>query len=234
MSRLWRYGSVYSRTRDFIVGKHNSWEDRPIWFDVWTKHPPRRQPVILEKTATSSIGYRANFDPVGSRPVPNLLYEADVIRAQYRRDFVDAPVTCLPLLRLDLPLSEKVTRRMNELSDGELSMAGDGGELIDDQLYHTALRDFGIRQTAEDLEAMLEKFSDLPAEDNLFADDYGDFEVDEVAEEKQLPKVPSIHDLLEDLLKNKMKLIEQRRQKMEENRLQSMSDPAEFFTTFNK
>ena len=63
MSRLWRYGTVYSRTRDFIVGKYHSWESRPVWFDVWTKHPPLRDPVLLERTPVSDMGLRERWDP---------------------------------------------------------------------------------------------------------------------------------------------------------------------------
>ena len=49
MSRLWRYGSPYTRVRDYIQNKFIAEENRPIWFDVWTVHPPFREPVLKEK-----------------------------------------------------------------------------------------------------------------------------------------------------------------------------------------
>ena len=97
MSRLWRYGTVYSRTRDFIVGKFHSWESRPIWFDVWTKHPPLRDPVLLERVPVNDVGLRERWDP---EIVPNLIYEADYIRAKYRKTYIDSPVSCLNTLPL--------------------------------------------------------------------------------------------------------------------------------------
>ena len=81
MSRLWRYGSVYSRTRDFLVGKMNPWEARPIWFDVWTRHPPRRDPVLLERVPINALGYRDRRHPdFNFQQPPNLVYKTDYVR----------------------------------------------------------------------------------------------------------------------------------------------------------
>ena len=49
MSRLWRYGTCYSRVRDYVRNKYIPDEARPIWFDVWSVHPPFRSPVLIER-----------------------------------------------------------------------------------------------------------------------------------------------------------------------------------------
>jgi len=103
MSRLWRYGSVYSRTRDFLVGKMNPWETRPIWFDVWTRHPPRRDPVLLERVPINALGYRDRRHPdFNFQQPPNLVYKTDYVR------FVDTQ-NCISFYNCLELTTEKIT-----------------------------------------------------------------------------------------------------------------------------
>lgn len=64
MSRLWRYGSCYSRIRDFIQNRFIADDGRPIWFDVWTCHPPFRDPILGEKEDLNEFRFRPRqIDP---------------------------------------------------------------------------------------------------------------------------------------------------------------------------
>ena len=69
MSRLWRYGSPYTRVRDYIQNKFIAEENRPIWFDVWTVHPPFREPVLKEKLPINDyfIRNRSIREPIGRK-----------------------------------------------------------------------------------------------------------------------------------------------------------------------
>jgi len=140
MSRLWRYGSVYSRTRDFIVGKINPWESRPLWFDVWTKHPPRRDPVLLERVPINPLGYRNRRHPdFNYNEPPKLVYKADHVRAQFRKDYIDSPISCLTSQQTVMPLSDRVACRMVERNYGDWDGI-DVTSLRSNALYHRALR----------------------------------------------------------------------------------------------
>jgi len=144
MSRLWRYGSVYSRTRDFIVGKINPWESRPLWFDVWTKHPPRRDPVLLERVPINPLGYRNRRHPdFNYNEPPKLVYKADHVRAQFRKDYIDSPISCLTSQQTVMPLSDRVACRMVERNYGDWDGI-DVTSLRSNALYHRALRDMVI------------------------------------------------------------------------------------------
>ena len=52
VARYWRHGTVYTRERDQYLQKFKSWEERPIWFDVWTKQPPFRDPILMERNCS--------------------------------------------------------------------------------------------------------------------------------------------------------------------------------------
>ena len=71
MSRLWRYGTCYSRIRDFVRAGFISDEAKPIWFDVWTNHPPFTNPVLGEK-----------------EPLNEFIFRPQVVNAPKRKNFV--------------------------------------------------------------------------------------------------------------------------------------------------
>ena len=71
MSRLWRYGTCYSRIRDFVRAGFISDEAKPIWFDVWTNHPPFTNPVLGEK-----------------EPLNEFIFRPQVVNAPKRKNFI--------------------------------------------------------------------------------------------------------------------------------------------------
>jgi len=201
MSRLWRYGTVYSRVRDFIVGKHHSWESRPIWFDVWTKHPPLRDPVLLERVPVNDIGLRERWDP---EAVNDLIYEADYIRSKYRNTYIDSPVSCLNTLPLEMPLSEKILRKMNKKKPNyDINNC--------DELYQNTLKDLGVNQSKSEIEEMVSKFSKVKYSEVTDIESFGEFETEKKKIQPKVAPVPSVSSLLEELLKNKMKLLEEKK-----------------------
>ncbi|XP_066153541.1 small ribosomal subunit protein mS23 [Euwallacea fornicatus] len=71
-SRLEKIGTIYTRTTGLIQSKALNWDDRPVWYDVYSKFPPKEEP---------------SYD----RPVPNMklrqiFYEDDKIRATFHRN----------------------------------------------------------------------------------------------------------------------------------------------------
>ncbi|CAF0783970.1 unnamed protein product [Didymodactylos carnosus] len=80
MSRLWKFGSIYSRVCGLIEGGQMKPNDRPLWLDVYKHYPPHREPRYLSLTEGNTP---SSYDP------PKLLYEEDKIRAQYYSDVDD-------------------------------------------------------------------------------------------------------------------------------------------------
>ncbi|CAH0563751.1 unnamed protein product [Brassicogethes aeneus] len=71
-SRLEKIGSIYSRTSGLIRSGALSWEDRPLWYDVYEAFPPKEEP---------------KFD----RPAPNMrlktiFYKEDKARALFHQN----------------------------------------------------------------------------------------------------------------------------------------------------
>ncbi|XP_066250175.1 small ribosomal subunit protein mS23 [Euwallacea similis] len=71
-SRLEKIGTIYTRVTGLIQSKALNWEDRPLWYDIYSKFPPKEEP---------------SYD----RPVPNIklrqiFYEDDKIRAIFHRN----------------------------------------------------------------------------------------------------------------------------------------------------
>ena len=66
----------------------------PDLTDVWTKHPPRRDPVLLERVPINPLGYRNRRHPdFNYNEPPKLVYKADHVRAQFRKDYIDSPIS---------------------------------------------------------------------------------------------------------------------------------------------
>ncbi|CBY13034.1 unnamed protein product [Oikopleura dioica] len=113
MSRLWRYGSPYTRVRDYIQNKFIAEENRPIWFDVWTVHPPFREPVLKEKLPINDYFIRNR----SIREPKDLNYLADKSRAAFRTSYTDSIISLDPdIAKVELPLSEKIARRVATLT----------------------------------------------------------------------------------------------------------------------
>ncbi|XP_074037765.1 small ribosomal subunit protein mS23 [Leptinotarsa decemlineata] len=71
-SRLEKIGTIYTRTTGLLRSGALSWEDRPLWYDIYEAFPPKDEP---------------KFD----RVVPNIklkkiFYEEDKIRAMFQRN----------------------------------------------------------------------------------------------------------------------------------------------------
>lgn len=70
-SRLEKIGTIYSRARGLIQSQAVKWEDRPLWYDVYEKFPPKEEPV---------------FDrPAPNIPVKQIFYKEDIVRAQFHK-----------------------------------------------------------------------------------------------------------------------------------------------------
>ncbi|GJQ73517.1 hypothetical protein Trydic_g13870 [Trypoxylus dichotomus] len=71
-SRLEKIGTIYTRTKGLIDSGALKWIDRPLWYDLYEAFPPRLEP---------------RFDrPAPKRPIRNIFYEDDKIRALFHRN----------------------------------------------------------------------------------------------------------------------------------------------------
>jgi hypothetical protein len=141
-----------------------------------------RDPVLLERVPINDVGLRERWDP---EIVPNLIYEADYIRAKYRKTYIDSPVSCLNTLPLEMPLSEKILRKMNEIQP-------DYNIKDCDKLYQNTLRELGVNQNKNDIEEMVAKFSKVKYSEVTDIDSFSDFET----EKKKIQPKEQSHSLL--------------------------------------
>jgi len=108
----------------------------PDLTDVWTKHPPRRDPVLLERVPINPLGYRNRRHPdFNYNEPPKLVYKADHVRAQFRKDYIDSPISCLTSQQTVMPLSDRVACRMVERNYGDWDGI-DVTSLRSNALYH--------------------------------------------------------------------------------------------------
>ncbi|KAG5892367.1 hypothetical protein JTB14_035981 [Gonioctena quinquepunctata] len=71
-SRLEKIGTIYSRTTGLLRSGALSWEDRPLWFDIYETFPPKDEP---------------KFDrPVPNMKLKNIFYKEDKVRAMFHRN----------------------------------------------------------------------------------------------------------------------------------------------------
>ncbi|CAH2222996.1 28S ribosomal S23, mitochondrial [Pelobates cultripes] len=80
-SRLEKLGTVYTRVRDLLRSGVIKPNNKPIWFDVYTAFPPKREP-LYEKPSTS----RKVEDNV-----PAIFYQEDLIRAKFYEAYGNGP-----------------------------------------------------------------------------------------------------------------------------------------------
>jgi len=132
------------------------WEERPIWFDVWTRHPPRRDPVLLERVPINALGYRDRRNPdFNFQQPPKLVYKTDYVRAHYRKTYIDTPISCIESHPTVLPLSDRIASRMVQLSKGDPDQI-EMDDLSQCYIYAEACRDLCVPeyQSAEDIKEM--------------------------------------------------------------------------------
>ncbi|CAF3907559.1 unnamed protein product [Adineta steineri] len=83
MSRLWKIGSIFSRVSGMIEGGHLKTTDIPIWYSIYKRFPPIREPRYLSLTEGD---IPKAYDP------PKLLYNEDIIRQAYYEDVDDGEI----------------------------------------------------------------------------------------------------------------------------------------------
>lgn len=83
MSRLWKVGSIYSRLSGMVEGGHLKSADIPIWYAIYKRFPPVREPRYL--TLTEGDVPKA-YEP------PKILYDEDVVRQAYYEDVDDGEI----------------------------------------------------------------------------------------------------------------------------------------------
>ncbi len=73
-SRLEKVGTFYSRMRALLESGARKADFRPIWMDVYERHPPKLEP-------------RWDREPEKAGPLPRITYPEDAVRAQFYRQF---------------------------------------------------------------------------------------------------------------------------------------------------
>uniref|UniRef100_A0A915LFR0 Ribosomal protein S23 mitochondrial conserved domain-containing protein n=3 Tax=Meloidogyne incognita group TaxID=654580 RepID=A0A915LFR0_MELJA len=70
LMRSHRAGSIYGRVLGVITSGNQKWEDRPLWFDAYSAHPPFEEPIFNIR--------RPKID----EPVRKIFYPEDLERAR--------------------------------------------------------------------------------------------------------------------------------------------------------
>lgn len=83
MSRLWKVGSIFSRLSGMIESGHVKSKNIPIWYSIYQRFPPIREPRYLSLTQGDL--------PKAYEP-PKLLYDEDIIRQAYYEDIDDGEI----------------------------------------------------------------------------------------------------------------------------------------------
>ncbi|XP_056139290.1 28S ribosomal protein S23, mitochondrial [Lampris incognitus] len=74
-SRLEKFGSVFTRTRDVMRSGVTRSSDKCIWYDIYKTFPPKRDPVYVKPHSRT---FTKKEDPV-----PDIFYREDEIRAKF-------------------------------------------------------------------------------------------------------------------------------------------------------
>ncbi|XP_072547144.1 small ribosomal subunit protein mS23 [Salminus brasiliensis] len=75
-SRLEKFGTVYTRVRDLMRSGVIKESEKPLWFDVYTAFPPKREPLYVK--SSKRIWPQKREDPV-----PEIFYKEDLIRVKF-------------------------------------------------------------------------------------------------------------------------------------------------------
>ncbi|XP_027006235.2 28S ribosomal protein S23, mitochondrial [Tachysurus fulvidraco] len=82
-SRLEKVGTVFSRVRDLMRAGVIKESQKPVWFDVYSAFPPKREPVYVKP---------ARFlRPKTEENVPEIFYKEDQIRAKFYELYGNGP-----------------------------------------------------------------------------------------------------------------------------------------------
>lgn len=73
-SRIEKIGTIYSKLKGMLKTGAIREEHAPMWLSIYEKYPPKHEP-------------RWDRKPERDTPIPKILYEEDVIRAQFYRQF---------------------------------------------------------------------------------------------------------------------------------------------------
>ncbi|XP_060554512.1 small ribosomal subunit protein mS23-like [Ruditapes philippinarum] len=77
-SRVHKYKTVFRRVEGLLKSEALDKKDRPLWYDIWERFPPKVEPSYDRKVPTVEV--------------KNILYPEDLIRAKYFDEFVDRDV----------------------------------------------------------------------------------------------------------------------------------------------
>ncbi|CAF1465716.1 unnamed protein product [Rotaria magnacalcarata] len=83
MSRLWKIGSIFSRLSGMVEGGHLKGPEIPIWYSIYKRFPPVREPRFLSLTEGD---IPKPYEP------PKLLFDEDIIRKDYYEDVEDGEI----------------------------------------------------------------------------------------------------------------------------------------------
>jgi len=74
VTRVEKFGSIFSRASGLLRAGAVKWENRPLWYDCYVAFPPAVEP---------------KFDrlPLLEEPLPELFYPEDAVRARFYKEF---------------------------------------------------------------------------------------------------------------------------------------------------
>ncbi|XP_036393160.1 28S ribosomal protein S23, mitochondrial [Megalops cyprinoides] len=82
-SRLEKFGTVFTRVRDLMRSGVVKQKDKPIWYDVYTAFPPKRDPLYV-KPQIQRYGKVTDT-------VPEIFYKEDAVRAKFYEMYGNGP-----------------------------------------------------------------------------------------------------------------------------------------------
>ncbi|KAI5626090.1 28S ribosomal protein S23, mitochondrial [Silurus asotus] len=82
-SRVEKVGTVFTRVRDLMRSGVVKESNKPVWFDVYTAFPPKRDPVYVKPVRRVRRKTEEN--------VPEIFYKEDEIRAKFYQMYGNGP-----------------------------------------------------------------------------------------------------------------------------------------------
>ncbi|KAM4628324.1 small ribosomal subunit protein mS23 isoform 2-T2 [Polymixia lowei] len=82
-SRLEKFGTVFTRVRDLMRSGVIKSSDKPIWYDVFSAFPPKKEPLYVKPQSRSYIKKEET--------VLNIYYREDEIRAKFYEVYGTGP-----------------------------------------------------------------------------------------------------------------------------------------------
>ncbi|XP_015435533.1 PREDICTED: probable 28S ribosomal protein S23, mitochondrial [Dufourea novaeangliae] len=76
-SKLERVGTIFSRLSSIILGGGMQEHNIPIWYNVYKAFPPKYEPRFNR--------------PASQKPLRNIFYDEDVVRAKFHEDIKNLP-----------------------------------------------------------------------------------------------------------------------------------------------